>query len=97
MKKKRRGRRSGMGIVIITVVVMFGVITYNKVHLSSKHKELQEEKARCEQQLSKLQQEQEEIEAYREYVGSDENIEKIAREKLGLVYPGDIVFEAEDK
>lgn len=94
-KKKKRGR-SGMGIVAATVLVLFVVITYNKINLEAKNTELHEQKARYEQQLRKYEDEQENIDAYRDYVKSDENIERIAREKLGLVYPGDIVFEAED-
>ena len=88
--------KSGMGFVIATVLVLFAVITYNKIGLDAKNKELHEEKAKYEKQLSKLEEESERIEEYRDYVKSDENIENVAREKLGLVYPGDVVFEAED-
>ena len=35
------------------------------------------------------------IDELEEYVGTDEYIEDIAKEKLGLVYPNEILFEAE--
>lgn len=100
MKNRKSGNRyrnkSGMGLVIATVIVLFAVITYNKIGLDAKSKELHAEKEKYEKQLSKLEEERDNIEDYRDYVKSDENIENIAREKLGLVYPGEIVFEAED-
>ena len=94
--KGKKKNRSGMGFVIATVLVLFAVITYNKAGLDAKNRELQKEKAKYEKQLGRLEEEHENIEEYRDYVKSDENIENVAREKLGLVYPGDVVFEAED-
>ncbi len=94
--KKKRGR-SGLGFVALTVFVLFGVITYNKIGLDARCRELSAQKAGCEKELEELTKEQENIESYKEYVYSDENIESIAREKLGLVYPDEIVFEAEDE
>lgn len=94
--RKRRSRRSGMGLVVITVLVLFTIITYKKIDLDSKCSALKEEKAKYEKQLEKLNAEKENLDAYKEYVYSDDNIENIARERLGLVYPDEIVFEAED-
>ena len=36
-----------------------------------------------------------EIDALEEYVGTDEYVEDVAKDKLGLVYPNEILFEAE--
>lgn len=94
--RNKNKNKSGMGLVIAIVFVLFAVITYNKIGLDAKSKDMHAEKEKYEKQLSKLEEENENIEDYRDYVKSDENIENIAREKLGLVYPGDIVFEAED-
>lgn len=38
----------------------------------------------------------EEIEEYKLYTETDEYVEKIAREKLGMVYPEEIIFVAID-
>ena len=98
MRRKKRARsKSGFGFVVLTVLVLFCVITYNKIGLDAKCRELSAQKAGDEKELEELTKEQENIESYKEYVYSNENIESIAREKLGLVYPDEIVFEAEDE
>ena len=48
--------------------------------------------------MKQLEQEElraEEIDELEEYVGTDEYVEDVAKEKLGLVYPNEILFEAE--
>ncbi len=98
MKRTRKRRTgTGLGFVVFTVFVLFGIITYNKIGLDAKCRELSAQKADCEKELAELTEEWENMDAYREYVYSDENIESIAREKLNLVYPDEIVFEAEDE
>ena len=37
----------------------------------------------------------EEIDDLEDYVGTDEYVEDVAKDKLGLVYPNEILFEAE--
>ena len=94
---RKRFKRSGMGFTLITVIVLFAILSYQKIGLEAKDRSLKEEKARCEERIAELEEEEKYIEEYREYVNSDEYIEDVARDKLGLVYPGDIVFEPEDE
>ncbi len=37
-----------------------------------------------------------ELEEYEEYVKTDEYVEEVAREKLGLVYKDEIIFEPDN-
>ena len=87
--RKGRSKRSGMSMIVITVLVLFVIITYKKIIDTPLEKILQK-------QLEDLNEEKDNLDAYKEYVYSDDNIERIARERLGLVYPNEIVFEAED-
>lgn len=95
--RRRRKYKSGMGFVLITVLVLFAVITFERVQLDAKDSSLKAEKARLEQQLDDANTDTEGIESYREYVKSDDYIENEAREKLGLVYPDEVIFEPKDK
>lgn len=76
--------------VILTVVVSInGVGLYrrldaNRIRIDELKKELESEEERTGQ-----------IEEYRKYTQTDAYIEEIAREKLGLVYEGEIVFRQE--
>ena len=96
LMNRKKKNRSGMGIVFLTVMVMFVVITIKKAGLEQKNNELKNEIAGYENEIADLTEEQKNIEEYREYVKSDEYIEDIARKKLGLVYPDEIIFEAKE-
>ena len=50
-----------------------------------------------EKQQKELEQEKKDLEQFKEYVKTDEYAEKIAREKFGLVYKGEIIFEPESE
>lgn len=96
LMNRKKKNRSGIGIVFLTVMVMFVVITIKKAGLEQKNNELKNEIAGYENEIADLTEEQKNIEEYREYVKSDEYIEDIARKKLGLVYPDEIIFEAKE-
>ena len=94
--RRRKKNRFGIGFVFLTMFVLFAAISIKKGDLVARNNELQEEKERCEEELAALNEEQNDIEEYRDYVNSDEYIEDIARKKLGLIYPDEIIFEADE-
>lgn len=68
-----------------------------------KGREMNREKAKYESRMAELEsdlKEEEkrtkEIEEYREYVKSDEYVEQVARDKLGLVYDDEILLKANE-
>ena len=61
---------------------------------------LMDQEKEYEKQITQLKKEKketdkraEELKEYEEYVKTDEYIEEVAREKLGLVYKDEIIFE----
>lgn len=65
---------------------------------------LKAQTAKCSAQIKELKDEQASLEDekaemkdYKSYVKSNEYIEEVAREKLGLVYPNEIIFEPDEK
>ncbi len=96
-KKGRVRRKTGVGFILVSVLILFGVISYKMIDLDSERKSLAAQKAEYEKELEELTEEHENIDAYKAYVYSDENLESIARKKLGLVYPDEVVFEADDE
>lgn len=94
--RRRKRNRMGIGFVFLTMLVLFVAITVKKGELVARNDELQEEKARCEKEYATLNEQQKEIEEYKDYVNSDEYVEDIARKKLGLIYPDEIIFEADE-
>ena len=59
-------------------------------------KNIEKEKVSLTNQLEQLQQQQSFLESELDYVGSDEYVERYAREKLGWVYSDEIVYKEAD-
>jgi cell division protein FtsB len=75
-----------VGALIMVVLVTCGSL-YRRLHSNKERiEELQSEIAKEEQRA-------EEIEEYKQYTKSREYIEEVAREKLGLVYEGEVIFK----
>ena len=63
--------------------------------LKAKERAYKEQEIELQKQIKEEEQKAKEIEKLEEYVGTDEYIEDMAREKLGLVYEDEIIFKAE--
>jgi len=86
-----KSRKTGiLTKLIIMIVMVYAVVTL--VGLNSKIAAAETQKAMREQEKSNLEAQNAELE-YRILHSSDpDTIQKIAREKLGLVNPGEIIF-----
>lgn len=81
---------------ISNVIVMLAVVlAVGSMSLREKNERYKAQQAELETQLEEQKARGEEIEALEEYVGSDEYVEDVAKEKLGLVNPNEILFQAE--
>ena len=72
---------------VTAIIVGYFLVTGATTALRSSHLNDREDRLRAE--ITGLQQRYERLEALREYLGSDEYIEAVAREQLGLVRKGD--------
>lgn len=97
-KARKRTVQHKTSILSITgVVVMLAVVlSVGSISLRRKNEAYKEQEAKLEAQLEEEQARAEEIDELEEYVGTDEYIEDVAKEKLGLVYPNEILFEAKE-
>lgn len=92
--KKRRKNLAAVGFIVIVLCCTVG---YNKLDLDSKNKEYKKRLAQLEEEKEAEENRTKEIEEYKAYVESKQFIEKEARDKLGLVYPDEIIFEPEEE
>lgn len=60
-------------------------------------KEYVEQLKELEKKSRELEKEKEELKDFKDYVKTDEYVEEVAREKFGLVYKDEIIFEPEDE
>ena len=96
-KRRRPSRSNRRGMVAIAAVVMVllvGLLVQSQ-KLSAQNVKYTEKKANLEQQIKDEEMRAEDIENMKDYIDSPEYIEKIARDKLGLVYKDEILFKAE--
>ena len=92
-KRHRRGR--GLGIILLMVMSIFITIRYARTRLDEERTDL---KAQVEQLSTSISQEKErteEIKDLKAYVQTKKYVEDMAREKFGLVYPDEVIIQAE--
>lgn len=89
-------RMTVFGVILLTMV--FSVIMLykqNTLRVQGKAYESQIQELKKEKQ--ELLEEKKDLEAFKDYVKTDEYAEKTAREKFGLVYKGEVIFEPENQ
>lgn len=96
MSKKRKKKRTGMGFVLFTVLVLYGIVSYNRQGLRVTYEKSEAKIQELQQKIQVENQKTEEIKAMKAYVQTSKYVEDMAREKLGLVYPDEIIFQAEE-
>lgn len=102
-RKKRRTRakssafqHKGSVIAISCVIVMLAVmLSVGSIKSREKLESLKTQEAELQEQQDKEDVRAEEIDVLEEYVGTDEYVRDVAKEKLGLVDPNEILFKSE--
>ena len=94
-QKAIKSRRKNLSVVAFVVVVLCAVISFKKIELNQKIVSYEKKIAQLEAQKAEEELRTEEIEEYKAYVQTKKFIEQEARDKLGLVYPDEIIFEPE--
>lgn len=94
--RKNNQNRLSMFLVTLVVVMIMVVVAVKGVELQDR---IDSYAARENQLISQIEAENEraeQIEEYRKYTQTKKYVEEVAKEKLGLVYEGEIIFQ-EDK
>ena len=94
--RKRHQNRFSMFLVTLVVVMVMAVVAVRSVGLQQKIDSKRQELALIEEQIEAEVLRTQEIEEFAKEVQTKGYIENIAREKLGLVYEGEILFKQDD-
>ena len=94
--RKRRQNRFGMFLVSLVGVMLLIVVAFNSIGLMAKKVSYQQKEAVLQEQIAVEQERAQEIEEFEKYTHTKKYIEEVARDKLGLVYEGEILFEDEN-
>ena len=101
MKKRSRVRRNKSYLqthkrsvlaISAVIVLLIVVVSVNAMTLRAKEKAYRAQETELEEQL-KEEERAAEIDDLESYVNTDEYVEEVAREKLGLVHENEIIFK----
>lgn len=97
IRMKRRILHHRLSILSICFIIVVLAVTLSVASISShkKNENYKLQETELNKQLEAEEDRAEEIDELEDYVGTDKYIEDVAKDKLGLAYPGEILFEAE--
>ena len=93
--RKRSQNRFSMFLVTLVVVMIMIVVAVKSVELRQKLDTYTDKENQLNSQLETERERTEEIEEYRTYPQTKRYVEEVAKDKLGLVYEGEILFKEE--
>lgn len=93
--RKRRQNRLAMLLVTTVVLMMMLVVTIKSVELREKRQTYMEREEALIKEIEAEKLRSEEIAEYGKYTQTKKFVEEVAKEKLGLVYEGEIIFKDE--
>lgn len=95
-RQRRRAQKHRRSVFAISAVVLLltVIVSVDSLTLKAKDQAYRAQEAELEEKIEEEKARAEEIKNLDEYVGTDEYIEKVAKDKLGLVYENEIVFKA---
>ena len=98
MSRKRRKQDSkGLSIVIFAVIVVCLCVGVRTASLKKQNEELALKQESLEKQIKIEEQRTKELEELEKYMKTKKYVEEVAKERLGLVYPDEILIEPKNK
>jgi len=93
--RKRRQNRFSMFLAILVVVLIMITVAWRSVELKQKIAEYEIKEEQLNEEILAEKKRKEEIEEYGIYTQTKAFFEEVAKDKLGLVYDGEILFKQE--
>lgn len=93
--RRKKQNRLGMFLVTTVMLIMLLVVTVKSAELRGKQALNLRKEEQLMEQIAQEEKRKEEIEEYRKYTQTKKYIEEVAKDKLGLVNEGEIVFKEE--
>ena len=94
--RRRTQNRFSMFLVSVVVVMILVVVAVGSADLKEKNAAYEARIQALNEQIEAEEARAEEIEEFRKYTQTKQYAEEVAKEKLGMVYEGEIIFKAED-
>lgn len=92
LSRRKKQKKRIIGWNTLFLAIFFGMIVFKTYDLQKINKGLEKQKMEYSEKIKIEQEEQARLVKEKEHIQSDIYIEKVAREKLGLVKEDEIVF-----
>ncbi|PXX42868.1 cell division protein DivIC [Hungatella effluvii] len=96
-RKDKWGNRMAMIGITLVIFALAVVVTFRGTSLEAKVMEYQIREENLQAQVDKEKERSKELEEYRVYVQTKQYIEEVAKQKLGLVNPDEILLKPKKK
>lgn len=94
-KRNRKENRFSIFLTALVVLLLTTIVGFKSVGLKKKQDQYLEEQTQLTKQIQKEEARSAEIAEYEKYTHTRKYIEEVARDKLGLIYEGEILFRNE--
>ena len=94
-KNRLRGHKRSVAAISAIIIMLSLVVLAGGMNLKRRNDAYIAQEIELQAQIDAEKERSAEIDELKEYVGTDEYIESVAKEKLGLVYENEILFRAE--
>lgn len=94
--RKKRQNRLGMFLVLMVVLMLLVVISLKSAELRQKQETYAARERVLQEQIDAEKARTEEIEEYRKYTQTKKYVEEVAKDKLGLVNEGEIIYKPDE-
>ena len=94
--RKRNQNKLSMFLVTLVVLMIMIVVAVRSVELNRKLEESAAKEASLNAQIAVEDERAAEIAEYEKYTQTKKYVEEVAKDKLGLVYEGEILFKEEN-
>ena len=94
--RKKRQNRLGMFLVLMVVLMLLVVVSLKSAELRQKQETYAARERVLQEQIDAEKASTEEIEEYRKYTQTKKYVEEVAKDKLGLVNEGEIIYKPDE-
>ena len=95
-KKVSTPNRIGMSVIAMVVMILIAVMLSQSAQMKKKISSYKASNQALEEQIQVERDRAEDLKSLPDYIASDEYVEKTAREKFGLVYQDEVIYQAKD-
>lgn len=94
--RKKRNNRLGMLCVGVVVFTLCAVLLFSMLSLYKKRADYNDRIELLNSQIDDEKKRTEELEEYEKYTKTSAYVEEVAKDRLGLVYSDEIIFQPEE-